>query len=160
MSDTTNWDNWLRNEDSLNVLAPNGYDDHAASLRAKDLGRRLTDSLATYEVRRSSTELYQDGTGLVDYRITAKGDSGPLASTLAWVLLSHFGALATVKDCSDPDLIDKIRTLLEDFGLKYIPYDYAARKTYNGMCAALVGYSWANRYFSLVVEFNTDDRDP
>lgn len=159
MSETTNWDNWLLNEDSVNALAPTGYDDRAAQMRVKDLGRRLTDTLATYEVRRSSAELYQDSTGLVDYRITAKGDSGPFASTLAWVLLSHFGDLATVKDCPDPDLTDKIRSILEDLRLKYIPYDYAAGKTYNGMCAALVGFSWANRYFSLVVNRNTEGSD-
>ena len=106
--------------------------------------------------RHGSTELYQDSTGLVEYRITAKGDSRPFARTLAWILLSHFGDLATVKDCPDPELIAKVRSILEDFGLKYIPYDYAASKIYNGKCKALVGFSWANRYFSLVVNFNTE----
>lgn len=77
-----------------------------------------------------------------------------IASALAWILLSHFGELATVTDCHDPELLAKIRDVLEDFGLRYIPYDYAASRTYNGKSAALVGFSWANRYFSLVVDFN------
>ena len=156
MNETVMWDKWLADEDSVNALAPTGYDDYAARMRVQDLGQRLTGALATYEVRPGSTELYQDSTGLVEYRITAKGDSRPFARTLAWILLSHFGDLATVKDCPDSELIDKIRSVLEDFGLKYIPYEYVASKMYNGMCKALVGFSWANRYFSLVVNFNTE----
>jgi hypothetical protein len=148
----------LADEDSVNALAPTGYDDYAARMRVKDLGHRLTGALAAYEVRPGSTELYQDSTGLAEYRITAKGDSRPVAPTLAWILLSHFGDLATVKGCPDPELIAKIRSVLEDFGLKYIPYDYAASKIYDGRCKALVGFSWANRYFSLVVNFNTEKR--
>jgi len=150
------WDKWLADEDSVNALAPTGYDDHAVRTRIKELGQRLRGSLAIYEVRPSSTELYQDSTGLVEYRVT-KGDSRPLAPTLAWILLSHFGDLATIKDCPDPELLGQIRSVLEDFGLKYIPYEYAASKIYNGLCKALVGFSWANRYFSLVVKLNTEE---
>jgi hypothetical protein len=154
MSETADWEKWLTDEDSVDALAPEGYDDHAARIRVKALGQRLTSALATYEVRAASPELYQDSTGLSDYRVTAKGDSRPFALALAWILLSHFGDLATVKDCYDPEMLAKIRSVLEDFGLKYIPYDYLASKTYNGKCKALVGFSWANRYFSLTTDFN------
>lgn len=156
MRDTAEWDSWLANEDSVNALAPEGYDDDAALARVKRLRQRLTSALATYEVRAASPELYQDSTGLAHYRVTAKGDSAPFASALAWIVLSHFGDLATVKDCHDPDLLAKIRGVLEDFGLKYIPYDYVAGKTYGGTCKALVGFSWANRYFALTVDFNAE----
>lgn len=150
------WDKWLVDEDSVNALAPTGYDDYAARMRVKALGQRLTGALATYEVQPGSPELYQDSTGLAHCRIAAKGDSGPFAPSLAWILLSHFGDLATVKDCHDPELLAQIRSVLEDFGLKYIPYDYVANTTYNGKCGSLIGFSWANRYFSLAVEFNTE----
>jgi hypothetical protein len=156
MSEIAVWDKWLADEDSVNALAPTGYDDYAARMRVKALGQRLTGALATYEVRPGSTELYQDSTGLAEYRITAKGDSKPFAPSLAWILLSHFGDLATVKDCHDLKLLAQIRSVLEDFGLKYIPYDYVAGKTYHGKCESLGGFSWANRYFALAVEFNRE----
>lgn len=156
MNTPAEWNKWLAESDSVESLAPEGYDDHAAQVRAEALGRRLTSSLATYEVRRGSTELYQDSTGLVGHRVTAKGDVRPFAPTLAWVLLSHFGDLATVKDCQESELLAEICRVLGAFGLKYIPYDYAAGKQYNGKCRALVGFSWANRYFELCVDFNYD----
>lgn len=159
MNETANWDSWLTNEDSVNALAPEGYDDDAALARVKALRQGLTNALGTYEVRAGSPELYQDSTGLVHYRILAKGGSGRLAPTFAWILLSHFGDLATVKDCHDPELSASIREVLTDFGLKYIPYDYVAGKTYNGKCKALVGFSWANRYFSLTTDFNYEESD-
>jgi hypothetical protein len=157
MSEAAEWDIWLANEDSVNALAPEGYDDDAALARVKALRQGLTNALDTYEVRAGSPELYQDSTGLVHYRVIAKGDSGRLAPTFAWVLLSHFGDLATVKDCHDPELLTKIRSVLDDFGLKYIPHDYAAGKTYNGKCKALIGFSWANRYFTLTTDFNYEE---
>lgn len=129
MSETADWDSWLANEDSVDVLAPEGYDDHAALERLKALWRRLTSDLATYEVRRPEPNWYQDSTAMADYRVTAKGDSKPFAAALAWILLSHFGDLATVKDCHDPALLAKIRGALEDFGLRYIPYDYVRHTT-------------------------------
>lgn len=95
---------------------------------------------------------------MIDYRITTKDNTGPFASTIGWILLSHFGNLATVKDCTDPELIGKILSVLKDSGFQYIPYDYAAGKTYDGSCKALVGFSWADRYFSLVVNLNTNDQ--
>ena len=131
-----------------------GYDDHTSEVRARALGQRLISALAEYEVRLGSTELYQDSTGLVGHRVTVKGDVRRYAPTLAWVLLSHFGDLATVKDCQELELLAKIRGVLEEFGLKYIPYEYAAAKPYDGKCRPLLGFSWANRYFELCVDFN------
>jgi hypothetical protein len=154
MSETADWDRWLANEDSVHALAPEGYDDDAALVRVKALWHRLKSAITTHEVSTASTELYQDSTGTAGYRVTEKADTGPFASALAWILLSHFGYLATVKDCHDLELLAKIRSVLEAFGLRYIPYDYVAGRTYNGKCAALVGFSWANRYFSLIVDFN------
>jgi hypothetical protein len=157
MSETADWDRWLADEDSVHPLTPDGYDYGAELVRVKALRQRLVSALATYDVRAASPELYQDSTGLAHYRVTAKGDSKPFSPTFAWLLLSHFGDLATVKDCHDPELLANVRSVLEDFGLNYIPYDYLAGETYNGKCGALVGLSWANRYFSLVVECKADD---
>jgi hypothetical protein len=154
VSTTEEWDKWLVELDSTEALAPDGYDDHAGRILAKTLGQRLISALASYEVQCGTTELYQDSTGMVGHRVTAKGDLRPLAPTLAWVLLSHFGDLATVKGCHDPKLLANVRRVLEDLGLKYIPYDYVAGRTYRGKCGSLVGSSWANRYFELCVEFN------
>jgi hypothetical protein len=154
MSDTAEWDRWLADADSVNALAPDEYNDDAALARVKALRQRLIDVLVTYEITAAGPELYQDSTGLAHYRVTAKGDKRPFADALAWIVLSHFGDLATVKDCHDPDLLTKIRRVLEDFGLKYVPYDYAARKAYEGKCKGLVGFSWANRYFSLATRFS------
>jgi hypothetical protein len=156
MSTAEEWDKWLAELDSSEALAPEGYDDEEGRIRAKTLGLRLISALASYDVRRGSTELYQDSTGMVGHRVTAKGDSGPFAPPLAWVLLSHFGDLATVSKCHDPELLANICGVLEDLGHKYIPYDHVAGKTYDGMCRALVGFSWANRYFALCVDFNYD----
>jgi hypothetical protein len=154
MNPTDEWDRWLTEADSADTLTPEGYDDHAAHVRAKTLRELLKRALATYEVRGGSTELYQDSTGLAGYRVIARDDSRLWAETLAWILLSHFGGIATVQDCHDPELLVKICGVLEDFGLKYIPYGYLATKTYDGKCRALVGFSWANRYFALAVNFN------
>ena len=63
---------------------------------------------------------------------------------LGWILLSHFGDLVTIRDCHVPELFTKIRSVVEDFGLKYIPFDYVAGRTYNGKCAALVGFSFVS----------------
>jgi hypothetical protein len=75
MSETAEWDRWLADADSVKALAPDGYDDHAAVILVKALRQPLTNALANYEVRAASTELYQDSTGMADYRVTAKGDS-------------------------------------------------------------------------------------
>jgi hypothetical protein len=146
------WDKWLAQEDSANESAPEGYDNDAALARVELLRQRLTSSLAAYEVGISNPDWYQDGTGLVSYRVTAKGDSGPFAPALAWVLLSRFGHLATVKGCDDPELLARLGSELSHFGLNYIPYGYVVDKAYDGKCKALVGFSWANRYFSLVAD--------
>jgi hypothetical protein len=66
--------------------------------------------------------------------------------------------LATVTDCEDSDLLARLARLLEDLGLKYIPYDFAANKIYQGQCRGLRGFSWANRYFALCVEVNEQFR--
>jgi hypothetical protein len=55
--------------------------------------------------------------------------------------------LATVTDCEDSDLLARLARLLEDLGLKYIPYVYAANKIYQGQCRGLRGFSWANPIF-------------
>ena len=156
LSDASDWDRWLAQEDSVNESAPEGYDEHAALVRVKSLRDKLISSLAAYEVRTSNPDWYQDGTGLVGYRVTAKGDSGPFAPALAWVLLSRFGDLATLKGCDDPELLARLSSELEHSGLKYIPYEYIADKTYNGKCKTLVGFSWANRYFSVVADHATE----
>jgi hypothetical protein len=152
MIESAEWDAWLAKEDSIHALAPEGYDDDVALARVKELRQRLANVLAKYKVSAASPELYQDSTGLAGYRITA--DGGWRSPALAWVLLSHFGKLATVKDCQDLDLLADIRGALEGDGLKYIPYSYVANKTYNGKCKALIGFSWANRYFSLATQLN------
>lgn len=156
MNTADDWDSWLVELDSAEALAPEGYDDDLAALSAKTLGQRLANALAAYEVRRGSTELYQDSTGLVGHQVTARGDLRPFAPTLAWVVLSHFGDLATVQDCDDEQLLNTICDVLKECGLKYIPYDYAAGKRYDGKCRALAGFSCANRYFALAVDFNYD----
>ena len=70
-----------------------------------------------FEVRVGSGDLYQESTGLAGHRITAKGDRSPVAPALAWVVQSHFGVLATVADCQDPELLLKIRGVLDCAGL-------------------------------------------
>ena len=104
-------------------------------------------------MRTASPELYQDGTGLADFRVTSLGDSRPIGGTLAWIVLSHFGDLATVQGCTDLALLAEIRGVLEEVGLKYVDYQYLTAKVYDRKCAALVGLSWANRYFALVPEY-------
>jgi hypothetical protein len=158
MTKSETWDNWLINEDSVNALAPEGYDEHAACMRTCALREQLISTFTTYEVRAASPELYQDSTGLAHFRITAKGESGVRSPTLAWILLSHFGNLATVKGCQDPELLTEICRVLGEIGLKYIPYEYLESKTYDGKCKSLAGFSWANRYFSLTPDLNYDDR--
>jgi hypothetical protein len=152
------WDGWLAAEDSPSVLAPKHFDHEAAMVRAKELRPLIVAGLDGYEVNAGSPELYQDSTGFVDFRVTAKDDSGPFAHALAWIVLSHFGILATVVDCEDSDLLARIARLLENLGLQYIPDDYAANKIYEGQCRGLRGYSWANRYFALCVDFNHEFR--
>lgn len=155
MDQRNQWDQWLAEADSVQPLAPEGYDDDAAKVRVRTLWPWLADALATYEVRRGSSELYQDGTGLAGYRVTRKGDTGPFDRALAWILLSHFANLATVHNCLDSELLIKSRAALEKFGLRYIPHEYMSAKTYNGKCKALAGLSWANRYFGLVPDFTS-----
>jgi hypothetical protein len=123
------------------------------------LWKQLTSALDDCEVRPPTPDWYQDSTALADIRIATKADTRTFAPALAWILLSHFGRLATVKDCQDAELLSRIQRALQDSGLRYIPYDYAASKTYLGQCRGLSGFSWANRYFALAVEFN-DQFDP
>jgi len=157
VSETAEWDRWLADADSVNALAPDGYDDDAALLLVKALRQRLIDALVTYEIAAAGPQLYQDSTGLARYRVTVKGDRRPFAAALAWIVLSHFGNLATVSSCHDREMLAKIRGALEDFRLKYVPYDYVLHKTYDGKCKALAGFSWANRYFSLTTDFNHEE---
>lgn len=152
------WDDWLTAEDSASVLAPKNFDHQAALLRVKELGPQIVAGLDGYEVIAGSPELYQDSTGFVHFRVCAKGESGPLAATLTWIVLSHFGKLVTVTDCGNFELLDRIAQLLQSLGLQYIPHEYAACKIYEGQCRALRGFSWANRYFALCVDFNEEFR--
>jgi hypothetical protein len=154
MTNSFTWDEWLDAEDSVSVLAPKSFDHEAARQRVVFLRQRLVAALEDYEIRASSLDLYQDSTGMVSFRVTAKGEATPVAPTLAWIVLSHFGNLATVIDCQDLALRSRTGRFLEEFGLQYIPYDYATKKIYHGLCRGLRGFSWANRYFELCVEFN------
>ena len=156
--DASTWDEWLTAEDSVFVLAPKTFDHEAALLRLKELRPQIVAGLEGYEVQAGSPELYQDSTGCADSRVTAKADSGPFAPAFAWIVLSHFGKLVTVTDARDSELLDRIAQLLENLGLQYVPYDYAANKIYEGQCRGLKGFSWANRYFALCVEFNDQFR--
>lgn|ERR1700722_2348724 len=154
MTQHSTWDQWLAAEDSASVLAPKDFDHEAGLLRVKALRPQIVAALDGYEVKAGSPELYQDSTGFVHFRITAKGDSGPFAHTLAWIVLSHFGKLATITDCQDTELLTRVEQLLENLGLQYIPHGYASKKIYEGQCRGLRGFSWANRYFELCVEVN------
>ena len=116
INEAADWDRWLEYEDSPNESAPEGYVDDAALVRVKSLRQRLTSSLAAYEVRTSNPDWHQDGTGLVGYRVTAKGDSRPFATALAWILLSRFGTLATIKGCDDPELLARLCSELDTSG--------------------------------------------
>ena len=73
-------------------------------------------------------------------------------------MVRSIAVVAVMPLIPDPALLAKIRSALGDFGLKYIPYDYAASKTYNGRCRALLGFSWANRYFSHIVDLNSEEK--
>lgn len=158
MNETKQWDDWLASADSENVLDPAGYDEFAAQARVKAVRDRLRSTLAPLEVRASSTALFQDGTAMAHCRVMSQGHTTPMAPTLAWILLSHFGDLTTVVECSDPELLARISRILLDLGLEYIPVEYLAGKTYDGKCGVLVGLSWQNRYFALVPKFNDEDR--
>jgi hypothetical protein len=158
MTQNAIWDEWLLAADSPSVLAPKSFDHEGAFMRLKILRPQLVAALDQYQVKVGSPELYQDSTGFVNFRVTTKGDSGPFAPALAWIVLSHFGKLATVIDCQDPDLLARLAKLLDNLDLQYIPFDYAAKKIYEGQCRGLRGFSWANRYFELCVEFNDQFR--
>jgi hypothetical protein len=75
-------------------------------------------------------------------------------AALAWIVLSHFGDLATVQDCVDSDLLSRILGSLEALEFKFIEYDYLVSHTYDGKCPALAGGTWANRYFALEVDWS------
>jgi hypothetical protein len=146
------WNRWMAAADSTRALAPEGYDDDAALARVRALNERVSREFAEYSVKTASPALYQDSTGLSHCRIASReGDV-----TLCWIVLSHFGALATVKDCSDAQLLAKVTGLLEELGLEYIDYDYLANNTYQGLCQSLIGLSLANRFFALAVDWNTE----
>ena len=154
MNQQSTWDEWLIAEDSASILAPKNFDHEATMIGLKDLRPRIVAALDDYEVAVGSPELYQDSTGFVSFRVTAKGDSGPFAPTLGWIVLSHFGKLATVIHCHDFNLLARLAQLVETLGLQYIPYEYASKTIYDGQCRGLRGFSWVNRYFELCVEFN------
>jgi hypothetical protein len=149
MDQSERWDEWLADADSVNDLAPNGYDPDATMARVRALHERVSRGLPEYKVTTESPEVFQDGTCLTHCRIASAN-----SDTVGWILISNFGQLATVQDCSDPELLSRIQSLLQELGLKYIDYDYLANHIYNGKCQPLVGLSWANRYFALVVDLN------
>jgi hypothetical protein len=150
VSTPADWNRWLEAADSPQALAPGDYDDFAADARARELHFKLRRELKAYRVETLSPELYQDGTGLVESRITRA--SAP-DRALAWVLLSHFEGLATVARCEDPQLLSAICQIFEGLGYHYVPYDYLERTTYQGKCGKLVGLSWANRYFAISPDY-------
>lgn len=159
MPTNSHWDRWLAESDSTNALAPEGYDDDAKSTFALQLYQRFVDVLPAYDVMLGTPSLYQDSTGLAHYRVTVKGKNGFSDATLAWVVPSHFGDLATVRDCVNQELLAQISGVLEEAGLRYIPYEYAEGKVYEGKCKVLAGFSWANRYFSMVPHFHFEASD-
>jgi hypothetical protein len=53
MNPSDQWDPWLAEVDSVQALAPEGYDDDSGRIRVKTLWQRLTDALATYEASRA-----------------------------------------------------------------------------------------------------------
>lgn len=146
----------VRCADSTHALSPEVYDDDAKSAFVLRLYQRLVGVLAAYEVMFGNPSLYQDSTGLAHYRVTEKGRAGFSDASLAWVVLSHFGELVTVRDCYDYELLGMISGVLEEAGLKYIPYEYVEAKKYEDKCKILAGFSWANRYFSMVPHFNLE----
>lgn len=154
MNSTEQWAIWLAEADSDRALAPPDYDDAAADALVREVSRRLRDAVAPYVVRPGSSALYQDSTGLAEIRITVPDDSGQFPRAPTWVVLTHFGNLATVQECSDAKLLARIVAELEAAGLHYIPYDYLHRTIYQGRCKELFGRSMANRFFSLATEFN------
>jgi len=148
------WDRWLVEADSEQELAPEDYDYAAAKMSIRALQRKYRESLPSYSFRFSSGEVYQDGTALTDGRVCAVGNE----ETLAWVLVSNFGALATISECADAELLNELRKVLVSAGYKYIDYDYLSEKIYNGLCKRLVGLNCVNRFFSIVPEFNDHGR--
>lgn len=146
MSTPADWDRWLHAADSPEALAPEDYDDCAADARARELHFTLRRGLPAYKVDTHSPELYREGTGLVESRITHP-DAPDRA--LAWVLLSHFEGLATVAKCEDAELLTELCQLLKKLGYNYVPYEYLERTAYQGMCGKLAGLSWADRYFAV-----------
>jgi hypothetical protein len=154
MTNPSTWDSWFEAEDTPTALAPIHFDHEASQQWVGVVRQRLIASLADHEIQASSLELYQDSTGMVSFRVTAKGEKTPFAPTQAWIVLSHFGRLATVMDCPDSKLRSRIGQLLAEIGLQYVPHHYASGKIYRGLCRGLTGLSCANRFFELCVEFN------
>lgn len=151
------WDQWLADADSANTLGPDEYDDDAELLRVRALHAQLSGSLPKYAVKTLSPSVYQDGTGLAECRICVKDTDPKLKlQTVALVLLSHFGGLATIADCDDPTLLTTVRSMLEALGHKYIDFNYLDNKVYEGKCETLVGLNCVNRYFAIAPQFNNE----
>jgi hypothetical protein len=161
MNPTDEWDALLTAADSAQLLAPEDYDDFAAFEQARALHLMLTRRFPEYTVRTASPELYQDSTGLTHSRLRPKGSTEPEypVTDAVFVVLSHFGDLATVHHCDDAKLLMEIREVLQELGCKYIDCSYVDGKTYDGKCEALRGRSWGNRYFSLTTDYDADKWD-
>jgi hypothetical protein len=155
MNDTAAWDKALAAADDPNALEPGDFDDSVAWAQMTALHWHLARSLNDLRIETASPELFKEGTAFASSRIMEKtADPERFESTLAFVVLSHFGDLVTVARCSDPTLLARLIDVLSAFGLRYVDHDYVAAKTYNGKCAPLGGLSWENRYFARVADYN------
>jgi hypothetical protein len=160
MTQNIEWNTWLADADSVEPLAPEDYDHDENVARRSALRDGLSRGLHGYQVKTAPLDLYQDGTGLVHSGISPEGvDARQLRATLAWVVLSRFGRLATVEDCKDAALLGAIRKVLDGLGLRYIDHEHLLAGTYTGKCKAFVGSSLANRYFALVAEYSASAAD-
>jgi hypothetical protein len=152
MNDSADWDKALADADDADALEPHDFDDSAAWAQMTALHWHLVHGLDDLRIESASPELFKEGTAFASSRIMAKtADPERRESTLAFVVLSRFAALVTVAGCSDPSLLTRLIDVLSAFGLRYVDYDYAAGKTYNGKCTQLAGTTCENRYFARVV---------
>jgi len=148
------WDSWLSESDSASALAPDDYDNEASDARAAELNNRLRGALAPYKIKCLGPDVFQDGTGLTQCWVLPRtADPRTVDGALASVMLSHFGDLATIRDCKDPELFERIRGVLEELRLKFIDVDYLIERIYQGKCASLHGITWDERYFSIAPQY-------
>lgn len=151
----TTWKRLLDEADSSFALAPEDFDADEQDRRAKGFHVHLTQALPDFQVSTSSTAVYQDGTGLVECRVTRKEvQLSHSLDAVAWIVLSHFGHLATIAGCQDPILESRIRAALKDCGLDWIDHAYLEKTVYEGKCTELVGLNYLNRYFSIAPKYN------